>query len=105
MESKKQAVIQINKEQYIVSEGQTILIDKYKGEKGDKVKLDVLMIVNGKDSIIGTPLVEKANVTAEIVEHVKGNKVQTSTYKAKTGSRRTVGNREQLTKIKINKIN
>lgn len=106
METKKMAVMQINSVQYLVKEGETVEIDRYAGNAGDKVKFDeILLVIDGKDIKVGTPTVEKASVEAEIVDQVKGEKVRTFTYKHKSRERKAHGHREQLTAVKINKIN
>ena len=106
MESKKVAVMQISNMQYLVKEGETVEIDKFAGEAGDKVKFDeVLLKIDGATIDVGTPTVEKSSVEAEIVAQVKGEKVRTFTFKHKSRERKAHGHREQLTAVKITKIN
>ncbi len=106
MDSKKIAVMQVNNMQYLVKEGETVAIDRYPGEAGDKIKFEeVLLMIDGKDITVGTPTVAKAVVEVEIIAHTQGKKVRTFTYKAKTRERKASGNREKFTEVKILKIN
>jgi large subunit ribosomal protein L21 len=101
----KYAVIEIQGKQYPVKEGEELTVAKMEGEKGKKLTLEkVLLVVNEKKRQIGTPLVKSAKVTATLLEQVKGKKIRVATYKAKSRYRRVKGHRDQLTKIKINKI-
>lgn len=101
----KYAVVEINKNQHKVAEGEELEVDKIEGKKNKKLTFDkVLLVVDDKKRQIGTPLVKGAKITAEILEQFKGKKIRVATYKAKSRYRRVIGHRSQLTKIKINKI-
>lgn len=99
------AIVQIKNSQYKISEGDVISIPRLDSKAGDKYKIDQVLLTALKDKIeIGKPFVEKSFVETEVLEHYRGEKVQSSTYKAKSRQRRKVGNRQELTKIKIIKI-
>lgn len=102
----KFAVVSINKNQYKVSEGDILSVDLLANKPEEKLTFDEVLLVfeDGKLSL-GTPTVDKAKVQAEVLEHYQGQKVVSSTYKAKARTRRKVASRPQLTKIKILKIN
>jgi len=101
----KYAVVEINGNQYKVTEGDELEVDKIEGKKGKKLTFDkVLLMVGEKKTQIGNPLVKRAKVTAEILDQFKGKKIRVATYKAKSRYRRVIGHRSQLTKIKIKKI-
>ncbi|MCA9383692.1 50S ribosomal protein L21 [Candidatus Dojkabacteria bacterium] len=100
------AIIKVKNNQYKVSEGEIVDMDRMDGEAGEKLTFDEVLLKSNSGKVeIGKPTIEKATVTAEIVEQTKGKKVTTSTYKAKARTRRKVGQRPKLTRIKINKIN
>jgi large subunit ribosomal protein L21 len=102
---KKYAVVKIGGKQYKVAEGDEIEIDKIDAEKGKTVSFDqVLLLVEEKKVKIGQPLVEKSSVKAKVLDHFRGKKVRTATYKAKSRFRKVKGFRPSLTKIKIEKI-
>lgn len=100
------AVIQIAGKQFKVSEGDTITTDRIADkEVGNKFKVnDVLLVVNEKSSSIGTPTVTGAEVTLEVVEHAKGDKVKVLKYKAKSRYRKAMGHRQLQTYLKVVKI-
>ncbi len=102
----KFAIIQVKNTQYKVAEGDVISVPRLENKEGEKYKIDkVLLTAVDKKVEIGKPYIEKSSVDSEVVEHYRGEKVQSSTYKAKSRQRRKVGNRQDLTKIKIVKIN
>jgi large subunit ribosomal protein L21 len=99
------AVIKTGGKQYIVKEGDILDIEKIEGEDGSKLSLDnVLLISDGTDVKIGTPIVEGAKIEAEIVKQFKDKKVVIQKFKRKTGYRRRTGHRQMKTKVKITKI-
>lgn len=102
----KFAIIQVKNSQYKVSEGDVISVPRLETKAGEKYKVDQVLLSTLKDKVvIGKPYIDKAFVDTEVVEHYRGEKVQSATYKAKARQRRKVGNRQDLTKIKIVKIN
>jgi large subunit ribosomal protein L21 len=105
MADKKLAIFKINNKQYFANEQDSITIDRINGEVGSTLVIDqVLLLVDGDKINLGTPLVEKAKINAEIIEHKRGDKVRTFTYKAKSRYRKTHGQRQNLTVLKITKI-
>lgn len=101
----KYAVIQTGGFQIKVSEGETLDVAKLSGKAKDKLVFkEVLLVVDDKTVKLGQPLVKGAEVSAEIVEQKKAKKIRVAKFKAKSRYRRVRGHRQQLTKIKINKI-
>lgn len=97
------AVILINGNQYKVSEGDELLLEGTRG--GEEIKLkEVLLLVDEKKVLVGTPTVKGAKVTAEVLGREKGKKLRVSRYKAKSRYRRTRGHRTLYTRLKIQKI-
>ena len=97
------AVIRTGGKQYKVAKDDIITVEKLLGEPGEKVQLgDVLMLgEEGKAPTVGAPLVQKAAVTAEIVEQGKGDKVIVFKKKRRHNYRRTKGHRQEQTTLKI----
>ena len=98
------AVIKTGGKQYKVSKGDTVSIEKMKGEyaKGDKLSFDkVLLVDNGKDTTIGTPYISGATVEAEIVEIGRARKVMVVKYKQKSRYLKRNGHRQPFFKVKI----
>ena len=97
------AVIRTGGKQYKVAKDDIITVEKLLGKPGEKVQLgDVLMLgEEGKAPTVGTPLVEKASVTAEVLEQGKGDKVIVFKKKRRQNYRRTKGHRQEQTTLKV----
>lgn len=99
------AVIKTGGKQYRVAEGDTLRVEKLTGEAGATVEIGEVLAVGEGDSIkIGTPIVEGATVTAEIVEHGRGKKVIVFKKKRRKGYKKKQGHRQDFTAIKIKEI-
>jgi large subunit ribosomal protein L21 len=98
------AVVKIGGKQYIVTEKETLLVDRLPdGTK--ELTLDVLMLVDGDKSTVGTPLVKGASVKATVVdEEVKGDKLRIIRYKAKKRVHKEMGHRQKHSRIQIGAI-
>lgn len=99
------AVIQTGGKQYRVAEGDTITVEKLPEQPGAKVTFTEVLLVGEGDSVrVGRPHVAGASVTGEILDQFKGDKVIAFKFKRRKGYHRTVGHRQQLTKVKISTI-
>ena len=97
------AIIKTGGKQYVVSEGDTIFVEKLKAEAGDTVKFQEVLMVDGK---FGTPTLTNASVEGVIEKQGKHKKIRIFRYSQKDRShRKTQGHRQPYTKIKITKIN
>ncbi|HKU18310.1 MAG TPA: 50S ribosomal protein L21 [Candidatus Saccharimonadales bacterium] len=100
----KKAVIATGGKQYLVSEGETLQVELLRVD-GKTATFDPLLVIDGDGVSVGTPTVEKAKVTAEIVaEDVQADKVTSIRYKAKKRVHKVRGHRQHQTSIKITKI-
>ena len=69
---------------------------------GSKVTFDeVLLTSDGKRVNAGRPTVRGAKVVAEVLGHVKGDKVIVFKFKRRKNYRRKTGHRQKYTEIKI----
>lgn len=99
------AIIRTGGRQHRVAEGDIIDVDFLNEEPGKEgVFADVLFHVDGDNVTHGTPLIEGATVTGEVVEQRKDKKVIAFKYRRRKGYHRTVGHRRKLTRIKITGI-
>ena len=99
------AVIKTGGKQFRVQEGDILDVEKLDLEEGKKVTFDnVLLIEDDKNTLIGTPVVEKAQVVGEIVDNFKDKKVLVFKKKRRKQYRKTTGHRQMLTRVKIEKI-
>jgi large subunit ribosomal protein L21 len=100
----KKAVIATGGKQYIVTEGETIEVELLHAD-GKSVTFEPLMVIDGDKISVGSPIVAKATVTAEVVEdEIKGDKVVAIRYKAKKRVHKVHGHRQRHTAIKITTI-
>jgi len=91
--------------QYKVSEGDVIEVPLVKGEAGQELILDrVLLVSEGDDVKVGTPVVAGAEVKAEIVEHGRDKKVMIIKKHRRKDYQRKNGHRQDFTAIKITAI-
>ena len=96
------AVIKTGGKQYSVNKDDIIIVEKLPDEKGNTVTFnEVLMITEGDKTIIGTPYIENATVTAEVVEQNRTKKIIVFKKRRRQNSRRTIGHRQFQTKLKI----
>jgi len=105
VKSNAYAIVQLQGKQYKVTEGMEISVAKLDKVAGDKLEIsDVLLLVNGEEAQIGTPVLEKAKVTFQVLEQYKDKKIRVATYKSKSRYRRVKGHRTQLTRLSVLKI-
>ena len=90
--------------QYTVAEGDVLYIEKLNAEAEATVKFDVLAVLDGENTKIGTPVVEGAAVEAKVVKNGKAKKVTILKYKPKKGEKKKIGHRQPYTKVEITKI-
>jgi large subunit ribosomal protein L21 len=99
------AVIATGGKQYRVTEGDTLKIEKIAGEEGSKVELDqVLMVADGENIQVGTPVLDKGKVTATIKSHGRGKKVEIVKFRRRKGYKRKQGHRQRFLKVRITGI-
>lgn len=95
------AVIESGNKQYIVAEGETLLVDRLPEETKD-LTFDALMTFDDKKVAVGTPTVKDVKVTAKVVDPlVKGEKTRAIRYHAKKRVSKIRGGRRQMTRIEI----
>lgn len=98
------AIVEIAGLQYKVEQDQKLFVNRLKGEVGAKVSFDkVLLTVNGSTTV-GAPAVSGITVDAEIVDHVKADKVIVFKKKRRKGYEKKNGHRQSLTQIQITGI-
>ena len=99
------AVIVTGGRQYRVAQGETVRVDKLAGDVGSEIKIDqVLMVGEGEQATLGTPLVAGASVAATLVKHVQGDKVLIFKKKRRHNYRRKRGHRQGLSVLKVTEI-
>ena len=99
------AVIESGGKQHRVEEGEVLKLEKLDAATGDTVDFDkVLMVGEGESAKIGTPYVEGGKVTAEILNHGRGDKVKIIKFNRRKHHRKQAGHRQWYTEVKITGI-
>ncbi|MGA9213617.1 50S ribosomal protein L21 [Kaistella sp.] len=98
------AIVEIAGLQYKVEQDQKLFVNRLKGDVGSKVTFDkILLTVNGTTTI-GAPAVSGITVDAEIINHLKADKVIIFKKKRRKGYEKKNGHRQSLTQIVITGI-
>jgi large subunit ribosomal protein L21 len=99
------AVVETGGKQYRVSEGDVIDVERLSAAPGQRVTFErVLALVRDGDLQAGTPTVEGARVGAVVVAQRRGRKILVFKYKAKVNYRKRSGHRQELTRLRIERI-
>ena len=99
------AVIKTGGKQYRVSAGDKFTVEKLVAEAGETIQFTEVLMLGGDEIRLGTPLVEGAAVSAEVVEQTRGPKVMTfKKRRRKHGSKTLKGHRQHLTMVQVTEI-
>lgn len=99
----KKAVINIQGKQYLVSEGDEILVDRL-GEAEKTPQASVLLFEDDKNFEVGKPVLEKAKVELVKGDDLKGEKIRVLKFKAKSRYKKTRGYRHSYSKVTVKSI-
>jgi large subunit ribosomal protein L21 len=100
----QQAIIRTGGKQYRVSPGSVLKVEKLSVAEGTAVDFEVLLVGQGEDVKIGTPLVSGAKVTGQVVSHGRGAKIVVYKFRKRTNYRKKQGHRQAYTEVKITGI-
>ncbi|UJF24345.1 50S ribosomal protein L21 [Suttonella sp. R2A3] len=100
------AVIETGGKQYKVKPGQRLRVETLKGEAGDSISFDkVLLIAAGENEVsVGAPYLEGKAVSATITEHGRGEKVKIIKFRRRKHSMKRQGHRQNYTEVVIDAI-
>lgn len=98
------AVVKVGGKQYVVTEKETLLVDRLPdGTK--ELTLDAMLVIDGDKTTVGTPLVQGVAVKAKVIEdEVKGEKLRIIRYKAKKRVHKETGHRQKYSRIQVASI-
>ncbi len=100
------AVIKTGGKQYRVSPGDKLKIETIDAEVGASYDFDtVLMISDGDKVTVGAPTIASAKVTAEVVAHGRGKKIEIIKFKRRKHHQKRTGHRQNFTQVEIQSIN
>ena len=100
------AVLETGGKQYRVVAGDKLEVERLETEAGKSFTFDRVLLVNNAGKLaVGAPTVTGATVTADVVEHIRGEKKITFKMKRRKGYHKTTGHRQELTVVQIKTIN
>ena len=99
------AVVKTGGNEYRISKGDLIRVEKMEGKVGDQVTMKDILMISDEDKVqVGHPFLANAEITGEIVQQVRGKKVLIYKMKRRKNYRRTKGHRQTYTYIRVNEI-
>ena len=99
------AVIETGGKQYRVAKGDTLEIERLEAEAGKPFTFDRVLLVENEGKVtIGSPTVATASVIADVAAHLRGEKKIAFKMRRRKGYHRTVGHRQELTRVTITDI-
>ena len=99
------AVVKTGGKQYRVAKGDKLRVETLQAAEGESIDLaEVLMISEGDQVTIGTPLINGATVSATITAHGRGKKVEIIKFRRRKHYRRQAGHRQNYTELEITGI-
>jgi large subunit ribosomal protein L21 len=100
------AVVSSGGKQYRVEPGTTLTMERTGAGIGEPFTFDrVLLIGNGDEVTVGTPVVAGASVSATVLGEEPGPKLVIFKFKQKVKYRRRTGHRQHLVRVRIDAIN
>ena len=101
------AIVEINGQQFKAEAGKKLFVHHIIGaEAGQTVEFENVLLTDNNGTItVGTPTVEGAKVTLEVVSPlVKGDKVLVFHKKRRKGYRKLNGHRQQFTEVTVKEV-
>ncbi|WP_347251956.1 50S ribosomal protein L21 [Legionella sp.] len=99
------AVIKAGGKQYRVKEGDVIKLELMSDDVGNEINFsEVLMLADGDKVTLGSPLVEKAAVKAEVLAHGRHKKIKIIKFRRRKHHMKQMGHRQYYTQVKITAI-
>ena len=98
------AIVKTGGKQYKVAVGDVVEVEKVVGAPGAAVTLPALLVVDGATVTTDAAALAGVTVSAEVVAQTKGPKIRIMKYKNKTGYKKRIGHRQQLTQVRVTGI-
>ena len=97
------AIVKTGGKQYRVERGQRLLIERLAVEEGANVALEPILY-RSDEAVFDKAGLERVQVTAKVLAHVRGEKLRVFKFKPKRGYKRRTGHRQDLTQIEVTEI-
>ena len=99
------AIVKTGGKQFKAAKDDVLIVEKLEGDPGTAIEFsEVLLVVDGEKSTIGSPFIKGAMVTGEIVRQSKSKKIEAFNYKAKKNERKRWGHRQPQTHVRITEV-
>ena len=100
------AIVHACGKQHSVQAGERLKLDRLKGEVGDTIEFNEVLLIGAADKAaqIGQPWLAGAKVTAKIIAHSRGPKIRVFKRRKRKGFHKTIGHRQELTEVEITQI-
>ena len=99
------AIINISGKQYKATSGSRLRVPKQNGETGYQLTFDKVLLINdGKNTVIGEPILKGASITGTIIEHGRNKKILVYKKKRRKGYQRKNGHRQWFTEVEFGTI-
>jgi len=98
------AIVKTGGKQYKVAVGDVVEVEKVVGTPGAAVDLPALLVVDGTTVTSDAAALAGVTVSGEVVAQTKGPKIRILKYKNKSGYKKRIGHRQQLTQVKVTGI-
>ena len=100
------AIVKVGSQQYKVSKGDEIKVQKLEGEIGQRIEFkDVLLVADGEKVAVGQPTVKETKIIGEVTAQGKEKKIIVFHKRRRKNSQRKQGHRQLFTQLKIVEIN
>ncbi|TVR37820.1 MAG: 50S ribosomal protein L21 [Bacteroidia bacterium] len=99
------AIVEIGGQQFRIEKDQKLFVNLLDSDAGSDFEIDkVMLLADGDDIKVGTPLVDGVKVKAKILDHVKADKILVFKKKRRKGYQKLNGHRQPMTQIQIEEI-
>ena len=99
------AIVESGGKQYRAVEGQSIEVDRLPVEAGKQFSFErVLLMADGDEVLVGTPLLSDIEVKVTVADHIKGPKIDRFKYRPKKRIRVRGGHRQLYTRLLVDFI-
>ena len=100
------AIVEVLGQQFKVEAGRKLFVHRMEeAERGSQIELNKVLLIDNEGNItVGAPTIEGAKVVAEVVSHVRGEKVLVFHKKRRKGYRKLNGHRQNFTELMIKEI-
>ena len=99
------AVIESGGKQYKVTPGQCVRLEKLAIEPGQSIDFEkVLLIGDDADCKVGTPYLSGVKVSAKVLDHTRGRKIEIIKLRRRKHYMKHQGHRQHYTDVQITEI-